>query len=104
MKMEENNEQTAVTRVNNKLALTSFVLSLVGLIIAGIPCGIAALITGIMGLTKFDQEKEKNKWMAIVGIIVSVLLTDGKFTFLDVSESTVGKLTLFLLFIAVLIL
>lgn len=71
--MEENNEQTAVTRVNNKLALTSFVLSLVGLIIAGIPCGIAALITGIIGLTKFDQEKEKNKWMAIVGIIVGVM-------------------------------
>ena len=32
-----------------------------------------SVITGIIGLTKFDEEKEKNKWMAIAGIIFGVI-------------------------------
>lgn len=71
--MEENNTQMPAQKVNNKLALSSFILSLVGLLIAGIPCGIAALITGVMGLTKFNPETEKNKWMAIFGIVVGII-------------------------------
>jgi len=52
----------------NLLGIASFVCALIGLLIAAIPCGIAALITGIMALVKFDKEKEKGKWMAITGI------------------------------------
>lgn len=69
--MEENNEQMPIQKNMNPQALASFILALVGLIVAGIPCGIAAVVTGILGLTKFDPEKHKNnKWMAIVGIIL----------------------------------
>ena len=58
--MEENNEQIPVEKRFNNYALASFILSLVGLLVAGIPCGIAAFVTGILGLVKFNPEKEKN--------------------------------------------
>lgn len=77
--MEENNNPIQGTETNNggakkvnNLALISFIFSLVGLIVAGLPCGIVALITGIMGLVKFKPETEKFKWMAIVGIVIGV--------------------------------
>ena len=58
---------------NNGLALASFVMGLVCFIVAGIPLGTAAVITGIVALTKFNPETEKNKWMAIVGIILGIV-------------------------------
>lgn len=57
---------------SNTCALASFICSMVGLLIFGIPCGIAAVVTGIIGLVKFDSSKENNKWMAIVGLCVGV--------------------------------
>ena len=74
IEMEENNEQMSIHKTMNPQALVSFILALVGLIILRIPCGIAAIVTGIFGLIKFDSEKQKNnKWMAIVGIIIGGL-------------------------------
>ena len=52
--MEENNG----TKVTNKLAIASLVLSLVGLIVAGLPCGLAAVITGILGVAKFNPDTD----------------------------------------------
>lgn len=71
--MEENNEQIPANKQNNKLALVSFILSLVGLIVAGIPCGITAVITGAIGISKFNPNTEKNKWMSIVGIVLGII-------------------------------
>ena len=78
--MEENNNDvikepgnTSIGKKNNGKALASFILSLVGILIAGIPCGIAAIITGVLGITKFNAETEKNKWMAIFGIILGAI-------------------------------
>lgn len=71
--MEENNQETKTAKKNNGIALASFILSLIGLIVAGIPCGIAAVITGITALSKFDSETQKNKWMAIFGIVLGIL-------------------------------
>ena len=68
--MEENNTNMPVRKQVNPMAVASIILSVVGLIIAGIPCGIAAVITGIIGLVKFDSEKQKLKWIAIIGIII----------------------------------
>lgn len=90
MKMEENNnpiqepgvkqeEYTAQTTQNigprkqNAMALASFILALVGLIVAGLPCGIVAVILGIVGLVKFDAAKEKGKGFAIAGLVVGVI-------------------------------
>lgn len=75
VKTEEANNETTQNveqkKVNN-MALLSFIFSLIGLIVAGLPCGMVALITGIMGIAKFDSEKDKCKWMAIVGIVVGI--------------------------------
>ncbi len=78
--MEENNNEVIketgannVGKKNNGMALASFILGIVSLIIAGIPCGIAAVITGVTALSKFNEETEKNKWMAIVGIVVGII-------------------------------
>ena len=72
--MEENNEQMPIQKKMNSYALSSFVLALVGILVAGIPCGIAAVITGGLGLAKYNPEKQKNnKWMAIVGIVLGII-------------------------------
>jgi len=69
--MDENTNMP-IQKKANPMCLASFILSLVGLLIAGIPCGIAAVITGIMGIVKFDAENHKFKWMGIVGIIIGI--------------------------------
>ena len=58
---------------NNGLGVASFVLSLVGLIIAGIPCGILAIIFGGISIFKFNPETQKNKWMGIAGLIIGIV-------------------------------
>ena len=55
------------------IAIASFICGLVGLFYYQIPCGIAALITGIIGLIKYNPEKEKGKWMSITGIVLGSL-------------------------------
>ena len=83
--MEENNNPIQENGVNqnvnqnnngakkvNAFGLISFIFSLVGLLVAGLPCGIVALITGIIGLVKFNKETEKLKGFAIAGIVIGV--------------------------------
>lgn len=60
-------------KTNNVLVIISLILSLVGLIVSGIPCGIAAVVTGIIGIVKYNPETKKGKGMAIVGIVVGVI-------------------------------
>ena len=58
----------------NSLALVSFITSLVGLFwFAGLICGIIAIVSGIVGLARFDEKTESCKWMGIVGIIIGVV-------------------------------
>ena len=70
--VNQNSNTQNMQKINNSFALASFICSMVGLLIFGIPCGVAAIVTGILGLVKFDSEKEKNKWMAIVGLVVGI--------------------------------
>ena len=58
---------------NNTLCLISFIFSMVGLLIMGIPCGTVAVITGIIGIVKFNAKEENNKWMGIVGLCVGAV-------------------------------
>lgn len=79
--VNENQTTTGVSKVTNKCAIASFVCSLVGLLIAGIPCGIAAIITGIVGIVQINKNKstQKGMWMAIFGLIL------GSFDFIIVA-------------------
>ena len=71
--MDENNQQTPDVKKNNSSALTSFIVSLVGLLVAGIPCGVVAIVAGAMGLKTFNPETQKNKWMAIFGLVLGII-------------------------------
>ena len=55
---------------NNTLCL---IFSMVGLLIMGIPCGTVAVVTGIIGIVKFNEKEENNKWMGIVGLCVGAV-------------------------------
>ena len=57
----------------NPYALASFICSLIGLVIFGLPMGIAAIVTGVNGNTSFDPETQSNKWMAIFGIVLGII-------------------------------
>jgi len=71
--MEENNQNNNIPVKSNILTfgIVCFILPLVGLLIAGIPCGIAAIITGIITIVKFIKEKEKLKAKNIIALFLA---------------------------------
>ena len=73
--MDENQEnvQPNEQKKFNICALLSFILSLVGLVVAALPCGIVSVILGIVGLVTFKTETQKGRWMAITGLCVGLL-------------------------------
>lgn len=75
--MVENKEpeiiENGTTKKLNKCGLFSFIFSLVGIIIAGLPSGTIAIITGILGIVTFKPDVQKGKWMGITGLVIGVL-------------------------------
>lgn len=65
--------QNVGVKKQNTMALLSFIFSIIGLLVAAIPCGIVALITGIMGIAKFDPSKDKGKGLAIAGLVIGII-------------------------------
>lgn len=59
-------------QTNNKFALSSFICSIAGYfsLFLGFILGIVSLIFGLLGITTFDYTYEKNKWFAVVGIVL----------------------------------
>lgn len=57
----------------NGYAMASFICSIVGLVIFGMPLGLAAIVTGINGIREFDKETQNNKWMAIAGLAIGII-------------------------------
>ena len=55
----------------NVLGLISMIIALIGLFIFGIPCGVAALILGIIGIATAGDTKGKG--MAIAGTVVGAI-------------------------------
>lgn len=75
-KIEEENkvvEENKSKKENNKMAFASMICSLVGIIVAALAMGFAAVVTGIAGLKNFNPETEKGKGFAISGIIIGVI-------------------------------
>ncbi len=70
---EEMKNETIRSKKNNNNALLSFIFALIGIVFAGLPCGLVAVVTGCMGISKFNSEEEKGKWMAITGIIIGAI-------------------------------
>lgn len=55
----------------NVLGLISMVIAIIGLFVFGIPCGIASLILGIIGITTAGETRGKG--MAIAGTVVGAI-------------------------------
>ena len=81
--MDENNNPIQEPGVQNPqnnggkkqsaVCIVSFVFALIGLLIAALPCGLVALITGIIGVAKFDPTQNSGKGLAIAGIVVGAI-------------------------------
>lgn len=57
----------------NVCGLLSFIFSLIGFFTYSIPLGIASIVLGIIGIVKFNAEKQKFKWMGIVGVCIGAV-------------------------------
>lgn len=55
------------------MAITGFVLALVGIIFAGLICGTLGVIFSAIGLAKTAHKKMKGKGLAIAGLVVSII-------------------------------
>ena len=65
-----------VLKVNNPWALWGFIVGLVSVFffwIGIIP--LIGLVLSVIGLTSFKPESQKNKWMAGVGLCLSIIYT-----------------------------
>lgn len=78
--MENVNDTVNTTQTNqtvekkiNVCCLLSFIFSMVGILMFGLPCGIVATILGIIGITTFKQEKQTAKWMGVTGLCVGAV-------------------------------
>ncbi len=71
-KAEPSNTTVGQEKKNNICALLSFIFCIIGIFVAGLPCGIMATILGIIGITGFNKEKENNRWMGITGLCVGI--------------------------------
>lgn len=60
-----------MNRELNALGLISMIIAIVGLFVFGIPCGIASLILGIIGIATAGESKGKG--MAIAGTVVGAI-------------------------------
>ena len=67
------NNETVQEKKVNSYALASFICSLVGLLVCGLPLGIAAVITGGYALNSYKEEKENGKWMAVTGLALGII-------------------------------
>ncbi len=57
----------------SKKAITGFVLSLIGLIVAALPCGITGLVFSSIALTQTANKNLKGKGLAISGLVISLI-------------------------------
>ena len=68
----DNNEQTTAKKYSGK-SITGFVLSLVGILIAAIPCGIIGLVFSALGMKDTETPQYKGKGLAISGLVISII-------------------------------
>lgn len=67
------NETENISQTMSGLSIAGFVVSLVGLLIAAIPCGIAGSILSFLGLNDVQKRERKGYGFAITGVIVSIV-------------------------------
>ena len=69
---QEENVNAAPAKFSGK-AIAGFILSLVGIFISAIPCGILGIIFSVMGNKEIATSNKKGKGLAISGLIISIV-------------------------------
>ena len=68
----ENNAPPAVNKYSGK-SIAGFVVSLVGILVAAIPCGIVGVTLSALGMKEIDTYSYKGKGLAISGLVISIV-------------------------------
>jgi len=68
-----NDSEKATAKKYSGKSITGFVLSLVGILVAAIPCGIIGLVFSALGMKDAEINEYKGKGLAISGLIISII-------------------------------
>lgn len=68
----EDGESTVAAKYSGK-SIAGFVLSLVGILVAAIPCGIIGLVFSALGMRDVDALAYRGKGLAISGLVISII-------------------------------
>lgn len=71
--MKEKQNDINLNKKNNKLAVIGFITGIIAVFIGFGIIPIIGLLVSIIALIKFNLEKEKNKWVAIAGLILNFI-------------------------------
>lgn len=70
--MLENNAPPSVNKYSGK-SIAGFVASLVGILVAALPCGIVGVTFSALGMKEIDTYSYKGKGLAISGLVISIV-------------------------------
>lgn len=74
--MNEELKENQIVKTNNSYALAGFILGLVSIILCELGLiPILAIIFSSIGLSKFDVDREKNKWQGYIGLALGIIYT-----------------------------
>ena len=65
--------QAAPAKKYSGKCISGFVMSLVGMLVVAIPCGIIGLVFSSLGMKEVETTAQKGKGLAIAGLVVSIL-------------------------------
>ena len=66
-------EQPAPAQKFSGKAIAGFILSLIGIFISAIPCGIVGTILSALGMKETTSKNKKGRGLAIAGLVVSII-------------------------------
>ncbi|MGN1319160.1 MAG: zinc-ribbon domain-containing protein [Lachnospirales bacterium] len=65
--------QPIQTRTLNGFCVAGFALSIAGMFIGAIICGLAATTFSIIGIVTYDENKQNGKWMGLTGVVLGII-------------------------------
>ena len=65
--------QPIKTKSLNGFCVAGFAVSIAGIFIGALICGIAAVVFSVIGLVGYDENKHDGKWMGLTGIVIGVI-------------------------------
>lgn len=75
---EKNEKENSTSKIPvkkrfNIYGVLSFIISLAGIFYFGVPIGVIAIIFGIIGINKYDDNTQKGNWISILGFCIGTI-------------------------------